>query len=126
MLRLGAERDSLTIVADQVGGPTPARSIAQTCHAIATQLTSDPGKTGTYHLSGAPDCSWADFARAIFDMAGLSCAVTDIPSSAYPTPAARPANSRMDCTTLSTTFGLERPDWRAGLADILKDLEQHP
>jgi dTDP-4-dehydrorhamnose reductase len=126
MLRLGAERDSLTIVADQVGGPTPARSIAQTCHAIATQLTSDPGKSGTYHLSGAPDCSWADFARAIFEMAGLSCTVTDIPSSAYPTPAARPANSRMDCTSLSTTFGLERPDWRAGLADILKDLEQHP
>jgi dTDP-4-dehydrorhamnose reductase len=126
MLRLGAERDSLTIVADQVGGPTPARSIAQTCHAIATQLTSDPGKSGTYHLSGAPDCSWADFARAIFEMAGLSCAVTDIPSSAYPTPAARPANSRMDCTTLSSTFGLERPDWRAGLAEILKDLEQHP
>lgn len=126
MLRLGAERDSLTIVADQIGGPTPARSIAQTCHAIATQLIADPAKSGTYHLAGAPDCSWADFARAIFEMANLPCTVTDIPSSAYPTPAARPANSLLDCTTLSTTFGLMRPDWRDGLADILKDLEQHP
>lgn len=126
MLRLGAERDSLTIVADQIGGPTPARSIAQTCHAIATQLIADPAKSGTYHLAGAPDCSWADFARAIFEMANLPCTVTDIPSSAYPTPAARPANSRLDCTTLSTTFGLTRPDWRDGLADILKDLEQNP
>ena len=77
---------------------------------------------GTYHFSGAPDTSWADFARAIMAEAGLSCAINDIPSSAYPTPATRPLNSRMDCSTLTRDFGIPRPDWRAGLADIVQEL----
>lgn len=122
MLRLGAERDALTIVADQIGGPTPADAIAAVCLSIADQLQAEPSKSGIYHFSGAPDTSWADFARAIFDQAGLSCAVTDIPTSAYPTPAARPLNSRMDCTTTQTVFGIARPDWRDGIARILKEL----
>ena len=123
MLRLGGERDTLNIVADQVGGPTPARAIAAACLSIADQLSADPAKSGTYHFSGAPDTSWADFARAIFAAAGLGCAVTDIPSSAYPTPARRPLNSRLDCSATRATFGIDRPDWRAGVADILDDLK---
>ncbi|KIN76146.1 dTDP-4-dehydrorhamnose reductase [Sulfitobacter mediterraneus] len=122
MLRLGAERDSLNVVADQIGGPTAAADIAAACHRIALQLTDAPDKTGTYHFSGAPDCSWADFARAIFDEAGLNCTVHDIPSSDYPTPAKRPLNSRMDCGTTHKTFGIERPQWQASLTQILKDL----
>ncbi len=122
MLRLGAERDALTVVADQIGGPTAARDIAAACHAMAEQLARAPEKSGTYHLAGAPDCSWADFARAIFDQAGLACKVTDIPSSQYPTPAVRPLNSRMNCTTTTDTFGIPRPDWRSSLRDILSDL----
>ncbi|MBN2631828.1 MAG: dTDP-4-dehydrorhamnose reductase [Rhodobacteraceae bacterium] len=121
MLRLGASRESLTVVADQIGGPTPARAIAVACLTIADQLCADPAKTGTYHFSGAPDVSWADFAREIMAQAGLSCTITDIPSSAYPTPARRPANSRMDCTHLAT-FGLNRPDWRVGVTEALTDL----
>jgi dTDP-4-dehydrorhamnose reductase len=122
MLRLGAERDKLTIVADQIGGPTPARAIALACLSIAEQLTADPARSGTYHFSGAPDTSWAGFARAIFEVAGLACTVEDIPTSAYPTPARRPLNSRLDCTATKAVFGIERPDWRAGLHDILSDL----
>lgn len=122
MLRLGAERDSLNVVADQIGGPTAAADIAAACHRIAKQLIDAPDKAGTYHFSGAPDCSWADFARAIFDEAGLNCAVHDIPSSGYPTPAQRPLNSRMDCGTTHKTFGIERPQWHASLTQILKDL----
>lgn len=122
MLRLGADRPRLTIVADQVGGPTPAADIADMCLAAARQLAADPAKSGTYHLSGGPDVSWADFARAIFDRAGLACEVADIPSSDYPTPAKRPGNSRMDNSATTAAFGLPRPDWRAGLDDILKDL----
>ncbi|SMX45244.1 dTDP-4-dehydrorhamnose reductase [Octadecabacter ascidiaceicola] len=122
MLRLGAERDGLNVVADQIGGPTGAKEIATTCHAIAMQLVSSPNKAGTYHFSGAPDCSWADFARAIFDQSDLSCNVTDIPSSAYPTPAVRPLNSRMDCNATFETFDIERPDWRDSLTDILTNL----
>jgi len=122
MLRLGAERARLTIVADQIGGPTPARAIAAACLAIADQLAADPSKTGTYHFSGAPDTSWADFARTIFAEAGLTCAVEDIPSSAYPTPAQRPLNSRLDCSTTEAAFGIARPDWREGLRWILSTL----
>lgn len=123
MLRLGAERDRLTIVADQVGGPTAAADIAEACLSIAVQLKDDPSKSGNYHFSGAPDVSWADFAREIFRQAGLSCTVADIPTSAFPTPAKRPANSRLDCSTTQSVFGIDRPDWRQSLSDILKNLE---
>ena len=122
MLRLGKTRETLSVVADQVGGPTPARAIAAACVEVAEILVSEPDKRGVYHFSGAPDVSWAGFAREIFAQAGLPCAVTEIPTADYPTPAARPLNSRLDCTDLETVFGLSRPDWRAGLAEILKEL----
>ena len=122
MLRLGAEREALTIVGDQIGGPTGAREIAAACHTIARQLIETPAKTGTYHFSGAPDISWASFAREIFAQAALDCTVTDIPSSAYPTPAKRPLNSRLDCSATQATFGIPRPDWRQTLTHILEDL----
>ena len=121
MLRLGAERDGLNVVADQIGGPTPASAIAEACLAIAAQLSVDASKSGTYHFSGAPDASWADFAREIMAQAGLDCTITDIPSSQFPTPAKRPANSRMACETLAV-FGLSRPDWKAATTQALKDL----
>jgi dTDP-4-dehydrorhamnose reductase len=121
MLRLGAERDALNVVADQVGGPTPAADIADALFTIARAMV-DGHAGGTYHLSGAPDTSWADFARAIMAGAALDCRITDIPSSAYPTPARRPMNSRLDCTSLFRDFGIGRPDWRMGLHDILKGL----
>ncbi|WP_298295231.1 dTDP-4-dehydrorhamnose reductase [uncultured Litoreibacter sp.] len=122
MLRLGAERDRLTIVADQVGGPTGAREIATACLNIAAQLAADPGKAGTYHFAGAPDVSWADFARQIFAQSGLNTEVVDIPSEDYPTPATRPLNSRLDCTSTQSTFAISRPDWRASLGQILSEL----
>ncbi|MBF9043182.1 dTDP-4-dehydrorhamnose reductase [Rhodobacterales bacterium HKCCE4037] len=124
MLRLAGSNSQLSIVADQIGGPTPAREIAKACITIAEALVQDPTRSGTYHFSGAPDVSWADFARAIFDAVGQSCAVEDIPSSAYPTPAARPQNSRLDCSATEAIFGIERPDWRQGLAAVLRDLRE--
>ena len=123
MLRLGAEREALTIVADQIGGPTGAAEIAQACVAIAKTLASEPEKSGIYHFSGGPDTSWADFARVIFDAANIPCAVTNIPSSDYPTPAKRPLNSRLDCTATEIAFGISRPDWRESLSHILTQLD---
>ncbi|WP_340245981.1 dTDP-4-dehydrorhamnose reductase [Sulfitobacter pontiacus] len=123
MLRLGAEREVLTIVADQIGGPTGAAEIARACVAIAKTLASEPEKSGIYHFSGAPDTSWADFAGVIFDAAKIPCAVTDIPSSDYPTPAKRPLNSRLDCTATEAAFGISRPDWRESLSHILLKLD---
>ncbi|MDO8983309.1 dTDP-4-dehydrorhamnose reductase [Cypionkella sp.] len=120
MLRLGAERDSLNVVADQIGGPTPAADIADALYEMAAGLLAGkPG--GVQHFAGGPDCSWADFAREIMARAGLACVVHDIPSSAYPTPAKRPLNSRLDCSGLAL-FGIARPEWRVGLDKILQEL----
>lgn len=121
MLRLGKERDALRVVADQIGGPTPANAIADACLIIAKALINDPAKSGIYHFSGAPDVSWADFARAIFDRSGDAVTVESIPSDAYPTPAKRPMNSRLDCGSLKDTFGVDRPDWGAELDMIIKE-----
>jgi dTDP-4-dehydrorhamnose reductase len=121
MLRLSETRAALNVVADQVGGPTPAADIAAACVAIADKLRAGaPG--GIHHFAGTPAVSWADFARAIFALAGRDVTVTDIPASDYPTPAVRPANSRMDGTSLQQTFGIAPPDWRAGLAQVLKEI----
>lgn len=125
MLRLAETRDALSVVADQIGGPTPARAIAGACLAIGRQLANDPGKSGTYHFSGEPDVSWADFAREIFTQAGRVVTVTDIATANYPTPARRPANSRLDCAKTQSTFGIARPDWRAALGEVFKDLGDH-
>lgn len=124
MLRLGAERDRLTVVADQIGGPTPAADIAGACLRMIRVMRDRPDTTGgIYHFAGTPDASWADFARQIMAQAGLAAQVADIPSSDYPTPAARPLNSRLDCGRIARDFGIARPDWRAGLTRVLDQLK---
>jgi dTDP-4-dehydrorhamnose reductase len=121
MLRLGRERDTLRVVADQIGGPTPAADIAAALVTAArAMLAGAPG--GTHHFAGAPDTSWADFGRAIMAEAGLACRIDEIPTDDYPTPAQRPLNSRLDCSAIETAFGIPRPDWRRGLSNILKEL----
>lgn len=89
MLGLGAERDSLRVVSDQIGGPTPAVAIADALYVAAAAMTAGHAG-GTHHFAGSPDVSWADFARAIMEAAGLPCRIEDIPTSDYPTPAQRP------------------------------------
>ena len=123
MLRLASERGSLSIVADQVGGPTPASDIAATCMKIAYNLVNGSKAVGIYHLSGKPNISWADFARIIFEEAGLNVDVKNLLTSDYSTLALRPLNSRLDCSVTQFIFGIERPDWRKGLAKVINDLE---
>lgn len=123
MLRLGAGREALRVVADQHGGPTPAAGIAAAGLAMLGAMRADGGLGGLYHFSGAPDTSWAGFAREIMAQAGLSCRITDIPTTDYPTPARRPANSRLNCAAILRDFGISRPDWRAGLAQVLQELK---
>ena len=121
MLRLGPDRDSLTVVADQIGGPTPAAAIADAVFVVARALTNGAAG-GTYHFAGTPDVSWAGFARQIMERAGLACMIQDIPTTAYPTPAKRPPNSRLNCDSLAHDFGVVRPDWRAALDDVIQEL----
>ena len=123
MLRLSETRDALSVVDDQIGGPTPAADIAAALLSMGRAMVAGHAG-GLYHFSGAPDASWADFAREIFAQAGRATVVTGIPTRDYPTPAARPQNSRLDCGSLAAEFGIGRPDWRAGLARVLKELEQ--
>ena len=124
ILRLSETRTSLTVVDDQIGGPTFARDIAQTCLSIATQLIEDRSKIGTYHYSGQPDVSWCQFANAIFELIGCKTIATPVPTTKYPTPATRPLNSRLDCAVTQDTFGIPRPFWHDELGEMLKELER--
>ena len=106
----------------QAARASVAAAIAEALLSMAAQMQQ--GKAGgVYHFSGAPDVSWADFVREIFTRSGLSPQVVDIPTSAYPTPARRPLNSRLDCTAITRDFGIARPDWRTGLAAVITELD---
>ncbi|WP_371170434.1 dTDP-4-dehydrorhamnose reductase [Aliiroseovarius sp. 2305UL8-7] len=121
MMRLSEQRDELSIVADQIGGPTSAEDIAEALMAIAPQMR-DWHTGGTYHFSGQPAVSWAEFAEEIFRQAGRSTKVHPIPTSEFPTPAARPTNSRMDGTSTLADFGVVQPDWKTALGRVLVEL----
>lgn len=123
MLRLSEFQGEVNVVEDQIGGPTPASEIAHACLVIAGQLRAHASKAGTYHFSGSPEVSWANFARAIFAAAGRDIKVHGIPNSAYPTPASRPLNSRLDCRATFETFDLVRPDWREAIPRVIRELE---
>lgn len=126
MLRLGQDRDALSVVSDQIGGPTPAADIATTLVTMARRMQAG-SDGGTYHFGGAPSVSWADFARAVFEEAentlGKKVTVADIFSKDYPTAAARPLNSQLDCATLETDYGITPPDWRTGLVRVIAEME---
>ncbi|MFX0543674.1 dTDP-4-dehydrorhamnose reductase [Roseovarius sp. S4756] len=123
MLRLSETRDALDIVADQIGGPTPADALAEACIVVASALKEAPEKSGTYHFSGQPPTSWECFARETFARAGRAVLVTGIATSSYPTAALRPLNSRLDTSSLTKAFGIHAPDWRAGLDRVLAELD---
>jgi len=123
MLRLGTDRDSLNVVGDQAGGPTPAGAIAAALLECAKAMVG--GQTGgIYHFAGAPFVSWAEFARVIMSQAKLDCRIDAIPTSGYPTPAKRPQNSRLDCASLEQGFGILQPDWRAALPQVISELSE--
>ena len=123
MLRLGSERDALSVVADQVGAPTSAELLADTTALMLRRLQHDPALAGMYHVAAAGECSWYDYAQHVFAFArahGRALKVTPesvspIASSAYPTPAARPANSRLDTAKARAAFDLVFPTWQTGV-----------
>lgn len=130
MLRLAQERDELKVIDDQIGAPTGADLIADvTAHAIGHALR-DPACLGTYHLAAAGETSWHGYARFVLDAArelqpGLvvrAREVLPIASSAYPTAARRPLNSRLDTTRLRQTFGLTLPRWEMGVRRMLAEI----
>ncbi|HYF59580.1 MAG TPA: dTDP-4-dehydrorhamnose reductase [Burkholderiaceae bacterium] len=138
MLRLATERDALRVVADQRGTPTHAGRLADaTCRILERARASGDAagwlgeRRGIYHASAAGATTWADYARLVIATAGESPgfarrlrvraeAIEPIPASAYPTPAARPANSLLDCSRLARTFDVALPDWRGDVVDFVR------
>lgn len=121
MLRLGETNNSLSIVADQIGGPTPALAIADALFIIADKVVNDKTIKGIFHFSGTPNVSWAEFAQEIFILAKKKIDIVNIDTKAYPTPAKRPLNSQLDCSSLRQQFGIRRPDWREGIKTVLEE-----
>ena len=130
LLRLGAERERLSVIDDQWGAPTGAELIADvSAHALA-QLLRQPGKAGIYHLAAAGETSWFSYAKYVFAQArqaqsAIKLIVKDIAAIAtadYPTPAQRPHNSRLDCSRLQTVFGLKLPPWQQGVDRMLAEI----
>ena len=135
MLRLAKERDQLKVIADQIGAPTGAELLADvTAHAIRTVQTRPDGQklAGLYHLAAAGETSWHGYAQFVIERAQalgetLKAGpnnILPITTADYPTPAQRPANSRLDTTKLRTTFGLQLPDWRIAVERMLIEVLQ--
>jgi len=126
MLRLGTQRDELGIVADQYGGPTYAGDIAAALLVIAEKVVTspDPVTWGVYHFAGEPHVNWHQFAQAIFDKAVEEQLLEKAPqlnaltTADYPTPAKRPANSRLNCSKIAAEFGVLPSDWQTALKNI--------
>ena len=128
MLRLGADRDEVRVVADQIGNPTSALGIADGVLAVAANLPAgdDPAHRGIFHMSAVGEASWAELAEAIFaasaEAGGPSATVTRITTADYPTPARRPANSRLDCSKLARAHGVRLPQWRHSVKEVVSRL----
>jgi dTDP-4-dehydrorhamnose reductase len=125
VLRLAAERERLTVVADQRGCPTAARDIAKVCLEVAMRCAVEPKRApyGIYHFAGAGEATWFELAKAIVELAAdrlfRSPQVLPIRSIDYPTPAMRAADTRLDCTAVVREFGIELRPWRQALADTI-------
>lgn len=128
MLRLAGDRDEVSVVADQIGNPTSALDIADGILMVASNLVAngDPALRGVFHMTARGEASWADFAQAIFTasaaVGGPSATVRRITTTDYPTPATRPANSRLDCTRIAQVHGVTLPDWQGAVKDIVARL----
>ncbi len=126
MLRLGSDRDELSVIFDQIGSPTYARDLAKgildILHMLAQGDVSDTAFNTTYHYSNEGVCSWYDFAKAIFELRAIECKVSPIVTAQYPTPAKRPPFSLLNKAKIKNAFGLEIPYWRDSLKAMLEHL----
>ena len=126
MLRLASDRDRVSVVDDQVGCPTAASDIADATLRIAQSVLSGNCHYGTFHMCGSGETSWFGFAKEIFQISaqqnGPFATVVPIPTAEYPTPAKRPANSRLACEKLKTVYGIYLPTWTDSLRDCVQNL----
>jgi len=120
MLRLASERDTLSVVADQIGTPTNAVDLAEVLlKIIQSPINNHPSSFGIYNFSNEGQCSWYDFAKEIFSQSNITIDLKSIPTTAYPTPAKRPAYSVLDKSKLKEIFNIEIKDWQTSLNSCL-------
>jgi dTDP-4-dehydrorhamnose reductase len=126
MLRLGKERDELNVVSDQTGSPTYARDLAEAIIKIIARkdFLQEKDSVKIFHYSNEGTCSWYDFAKAIFELAGIDCRVHPISTEAYPTPAARPHFSLLNSEKIKEAYGLSIPYWKDSLRECLVRLKK--
>jgi dTDP-4-dehydrorhamnose reductase len=122
MIKLMAEKPAINVVNDQIGSPTYAADLAEALLQIASAIAGGNRAVGIYHFSNEGVISWFDFAVAIKEAISSSCIVNPIPTSAFPTPAKRPAYSVLDKTKIQQTFGIRLKDWKESLANCLAKL----
>jgi len=125
MLRLGKERDELSVVSDQIGSPTYATDLANAIlYTMQNKAFKEVGQeTQVYHYSNAGEISWYEFAKEIFELESIPCVINPITTDQYPTPAKRPKNTLMGKDKITETFGVNTPDWTESIQACIKNIE---
>jgi len=130
ILRLAGERETLQVIADQIGAPTGAELLADLTAHAAIDVIENPERAGTYHVTADGETTWYEYAMFIVEKAralgwplrASGEAIEPVPSEQFPTPARRPKNCRLDCGKFSSTFGLNLPNWQDGVERVLMEL----
>lgn len=130
ILHVAREKEILEVVNDQTGGPTPTGYLARAIRVIADQIINHPETVdyGVYHFSGSPSCSWYDLASEIIGKAKElgkvppSVKINPVTSAAYASSVSRPQNSQLDCSKIKQNFGIDQPDWKEPIEEIISAL----
>lgn len=125
VISLSKKNKSIQVVFDQIGGPTSAQSVAETCYKIIDSYSNNNFISGIFHFTGYPDVSWANFAEVILSSMGSDAKVQKIPSSEYKSAVCRPKNARLNCDSLYSTYNIKRSNWKVDLAKVINTLKNN-
>lgn len=125
IINLARNNDEISIVSDQMGGPTSAESIAIACYKVIEAYSNKQFSSGIYHFSGFPYVSWADFAKAILLQINDTTCIHEITSLEFEVLAARPKNSRLNCDSLFSSYNIEQPSWENDLLNVIGALKKN-
>ena len=124
IFKFAKSKESIDVVFDQYGGPTPALAIAKACLEIISHYKRNKFQGGIFHYSGSPNTNWASFAEHIIKCMNSNTKINKIPAKEYDSASTRPENSRLNCDSLFSTYNIERPEWRNSVAEAIAILEE--
>ncbi len=125
VINLANKKNEISIIADQIGGPTSAESIAKACYRLIEAYSNERFVSGIFHFSGFPYVSWADFAKAILLKMNYTTHINEITSLEFEVLATRPKNSRLDCDSLFSTYNIKQPSWENDLVNVIEALKRN-